>query len=563
MSPPADKRSLRLTLAQINPVVGDLVGNADRAIDAAHSAAAAGSVAVLLPELALSGYPPEDLVFRADFLRECQQELERVARSIPQITVLVGHPQATPTGAANALSVLSGGRIVRTYHKRLLPNYGVFDERRYFVPGDQPVVAEIADTCVGLSVCEDIWPDGPVIDSLPDAGADVILNASASPFKVGKAHEREAMLRRHAKRLGRPIAYCNVFGGQDELVFDGGSIVIDADGEVLARAPQFAEHLLHVEIPLGEGSAAQTTQEIAPPLEPAEHELYAALVTGIRDYVEKNGFRGVIVGNSGGIDSALVLTLACDALGPERVTAVTMPSPYNTGQTLADAHEIANLLGCNSHELAIASLMKGFEATLAPLFAGREPDTTEENIQARIRGTLVMALSNKTGAVVLITGNKSEMAVGYATLYGDMAGAFAPLKDVLKHRVFLLARWRNGNRLDSSRCQAENPIPVSIIDRPPSAELSHGQSDEATLGSYEVLDKVIQQYVEMDLGVDEIVASGVDRDYVLRILRLIDRAEFKRRQAPPGVKVSERAFGRERRMPITARRSHTGSPRLQ
>jgi NAD+ synthetase len=545
---------LKLALAQLNPVVGDLSRNADLVIAAAQKAAESGADLVLFPELVISGYPPEDLVLRSDFLNETLVQLERVAEAVPELTLLVGHPQPVPEGVANALSVIEDGKVVATYQKRLLPNYGVFDERRYFVAGERPLIVERGDLKIGLTVCEDIWPEGPVLASLADSGVDLIVNASASPYQVGKPSDREEMLRAHAQRLGTPIAYCNVVGGQDELVFDGGSVVIGADGSVLARAPQFVEHELLAEVP------AMAPSDEAPPsprLAPGEHELYAAVVTGIRDYVEKNGFPGVIVGNSGGIDSAMVLALAADALGPERVTAVTMPSPYNSPETLADAHEIVRRLGCHSHELPIARLMEGFDATLAPVFEGLAADTTEENIQARIRGTLVMAISNKSGAVVLTTGNKSELAVGYATLYGDMAGAFAPLKDVLKHHVFRLARWRNRHSPDGSKCTAEDPIPDSIIERPPSAELKPGQRDETTLGSYEDLDSVIEQYVEQDLGIEAIVASGLDREYALRIMRLIDRAEFKRRQAPPGVKVSRRAFGRERRMPITARRSHT------
>ncbi|MBJ7354970.1 MAG: NAD+ synthase [Thermoleophilaceae bacterium] len=562
---------LELALAQINPVVGDLVGNADTIIGQIADAEASGAQIVVFPELALSGYPPEDLVLREDFLVSARAQLERVASHATKIVALVGYPMAHPDGVANALAVLADGEVVASYRKQLLPNYGVFDERRYFVPGDELLVINAGGIPIGLSICEDVWFDDPVYSGLSKLGARLILNASASPFHIGKARERESMLSERANRFDLPIAYCNLVGGQDELVYDGASVVIDSNGQVIARAPQFRTDLLRssielaaaptrvnpafVEVPLAAGSAADT--ELAPTLEPREHETYAALMMGIRDYVGKNGFPGVLVGVSGGIDSALVLALACDALGASAVTAVTMPSPFNSPETRADGQELIDRLGCAMHEFSIEPMMETFDQALSPVFAGHGPDQTEENVQARIRGLLLMALSNKFGAMVLTTGNKSEMAVGYATLYGDMAGGFAALKDVPKQLVFALSRWRNKSIPEGSLSDAAQPIPVGIIERPPSAELRPDQSDEATLGSYAELDAIIEQYIEQDLGLDEIVQAGADREFAQKILRLIDLAEYKRRQAPPGVKITHRAFGRDRRMPITARRRYS------
>lgn len=568
---PTSPSRVELALAQINPVVGDLVGNADLIISQIAAAEAAGAQIVVFPELALSGYPPEDLVLREDFLVAARAQLERVASNATSIVALVGYPMAHPDGVANALAVLADGEVVASYRKQLLPNYGVFDERRYFIPGDQPLVINAGGIPIGLSICEDVWFDDPVYSGLSKMGARLILNASASPFHIGKAREREAMLSERANRFDLPIAYCNIVGGQDELVYDGASVVIDSNGQVLARAAQFEPELLRCSIELAEapsrvnpafvgvelpvGAPAQAT--IAATTEPREHEIYAALMMGIRDYVKKNGFPGVLVGVSGGIDSALVLALACDALGPDAVTAVTMPSPFNSPETRADGYELIERLACAKHEFSIEPMMESFDAALSPVFAGREPDQTEENVQARIRGLLLMALSNKFGSMVLTTGNKSEMAVGYATLYGDMAGGFAALKDVPKQLVFALSRWRNQSIPAGSLSSAEAPIPVGIIDRPPSAELRPDQSDEATLGSYAELDSIIEQYIEQDLGLDEIVQSGADRAFAQRILRMIDLAEYKRRQAPPGVKITHRAFGRDRRMPITALRRYS------
>jgi NAD+ synthase (glutamine-hydrolysing) len=574
MTSAAHSQIVELALCQINPIVGDLVGNADLVIEQARVARASGAQVALFPELALSGYPPEDLVLREDFLAAAEAQLMRIAELGGEIMILLGYPEASAHGVGNSLAVIHDGRVVTSYRKRLLPNYGVFDERRYFVAGDANSVIELGNVTAGLTICEDVWFDEPVFSGLASAGASLVFNASASPYHAGKPLERELMLRARSAVHGLPLAYCNLVGGQDELVFDGGSVVIGADGEVLARAPRFETAMLRCSLPVkmrapgvgedtGEAAlpavalpppGAAGENSLAPPAIDREGEVYHALTRGISDYVNKNGFPGVLVGVSGGIDSALVLALACDALGPERVAGVSMPSPYNTPATRSDAQSLIERLGCAGHEFSIETIMQSFEAVLAQPFAGREADATEENVQARIRGTLLMALSNKFGSLVLTTGNKSEMAVGYATLYGDMAGGFAALKDVPKQLVFALARWRNQELPHPGAAVA--PIPRGIIERPPSAELRHGQTDEDSLGSYAVLDDVIERYIERDQGLDEIVAAGVDREYAAKVLRMIDLAEYKRRQAPPGIKITPRAFGRDRRMPITARRRY-------
>lgn len=574
-------RSLSVALCQINPVVGDLVGNRELICMWTERAASAGAQVVLFPELALCGYPPEDLLLRADFVDAAREQLEKLASTVGDQVVCVGFPELANDehGVHNSLAVLQNGQVVATYAKRLLPNYGVFDERRYFMRGNENATIQLGNVTAGLSICEDIWYDDPVASGLKTAGAEIILNISASPFHAGKAQERETMIAQRANRFGLPIAYCNLVGGQDELVFDGASLVVDAQGRKVAQAPQFDESLLICDVPLPEAQIqvaekslpgdkpAQTnspTRKLAtlhlPPAQATaaaplhevsqriEEEVYRAITLGIHDYIGKNGFAGVMIGVSGGIDSALVLALAVDALGPENVTAVVMPSPFNSHETQSDARALADNFGVKRHEFAIKPIMAAFDLVLADVFEGSREDTTEENIQARIRGTLLMALSNKLGALVLTTGNKSELAVGYATLYGDMAGGFAPLKDVPKSLVFKLTRWRN------EIAPNDPPIPTGIIDRPPSAELKHGQRDEDSLGSYDLLDYVIELYIEQNYSAAQIIAQDINPEYVERTLRMIDLAEYKRRQAPPGVKITTLAFGRERRLPITARR---------
>ncbi len=470
--------------------------------------------------------------------------MRELASGIEGIAALVGF--AEPRGDAgeneprahNALALLADGELRATYRKTHLPNYGVFDERRYFEPGGEPAVAEAAGSKVGLTVCEDIWIPGLPETAEVEAGAELILNASASPFHLRKGNAREAMVAERARACGAPIALCNAVGGQDELVFDGHSFVVDEAGKTIARAAQFAEELLVCELP-GGGPVADL-------LGPEAAEVYEALKLGLRDYVEKNGFGHVVVALSGGIDSALVALVATDALGPERVTAVVMPSPHSSAETQGDARKIASNLGIALIEIPISDAMDAYETALAESFDGSAPGLAEENLQARIRGNLVMALSNRFGWLVLTTGNKSEMSVGYATLYGDMAGGFALIKDVPKGLVYELARWRNdvaGSEL----------VPASVLERKPSAELRPGQLDEDSLPPYDVLDRILEAYVERDESPEQIAASGLPADVVNEVIALVDRAEYKRRQAPPGVKITPRAFGRDRRLPITNR----------
>ena len=566
---------MRLALAQINTVVGDLDGNAARIVGRMREARDAGADLVLFPELAVTGYPPEDLLFRPEFLRQARRSLDRIAGETEDIAALVGFPWLE-RDLYNACAVLAGGEVKAIYPKRFLPNYGVFDEVRYFQPGRQLLLLKIGEALIGPTVCEDIWQPGPPATDLALAGAHVIANISASPFHVGKGQEREEMLVTRARDNACWVVLVNAVGGQDELIFDGHSLVIDEEGDVVARAPAFEEALLFVdidvttaiarrlvdarrralarerEIPdpplvdLGEPRASQKPVKpmVAEPLDDLE-QMRLALELGLRDYVEKNGFAEIVVGVSGGIDSALTLALAVEALGADRVHAVSMPSRYSSEETRCDAKALAENLGTSFLELPIDPIFEGFEQTLAGTFEGRERDITEENLQARIRGVLLMALSNKFGWLVVATGNKSELSVGYATLYGDMAGGFALLKDVFKTDVFRLARHLNeraGRKL----------IPESIIDRAPSAELRDNQLDEDSLPPYPALDRVLEAYVEDDRSRDDLT-DGFEPEVVERAIALIDRAEYKRRQAPPGVKLRPKAFGRDRRTPITNR----------
>jgi NAD+ synthase (glutamine-hydrolysing) len=575
---------LRLALAQINPTVGDIDGNAELISEAIGRARDAGAQLVLLPELCLSGYPPEDLLLRGDFLHAVRAALESLAGEVSGIVALVGfperaertnHPPPNPMidplvpPAHNSLAVLAEGEVAAIYRKIRLPNYGVFDERRYFEPGEDPALIEVDGALVGLTICEDIWVPGYPESEEAAAGAQLVVNASASPYNRGKGAAREEMVAARARANGATFALCNAVGGQDELVFDGRSVVVAPTGETLARAREFEPEMLVADLLLaasveetGDGSSStvpviarlrsgpEASREgesgLAPPLGREEDEVYAALTLGLRDYVEKNGFETVVLALSGGIDSALVALLAVDALGPEKVRLVVMPSPHSSPETQADARAIAANLGVELIEIPIADAMRAYEQALAENFEGTEPGLAEENIQARIRGNLVMALSNKFGWLVLTTGNKSELSVGYATLYGDMAGGFAVIKDIFKLLVYRLVRWRNER-------ERRELVPASVLERPPSAELRADQLDEDSLPPYETLDRILEGYVERDEGIEALVAKGLPRDTVEEVIRLVDRAEYKRRQAPPGIRVSTKAFGRDRRLPITNR----------
>ena len=520
---------LRIALAQMNAVVGDIDGNAARVEQLAAEAREEGAQLVVFRELTLTGYPPEDLLLKRSFLRRAHAALEGL--DIAGITAVVGWPEQADGRVHNAAAVVADRQVRAVYRKLLLPNYGVFDERRWFEPGNAPVVADVAGTPVGITVCEDIWAPEPTAATAA-AGARVVVNLSASPYHHGKGMERERMIAGLARDNSVTMAFCNLVGGQDELVFDGHSLIVAPDGDVRARGPQFDEALV-------------LSGQVAEPL-PPEEEIYRGLVTGVRDYVAKNGFEKVVIASSGGIDSALTVLVAVDALGPERVVTVTMPSRYSSEGTKSDARTISENLGVKLHELPIEEATAAYDELLADAFAGREPDLTEENLQARVRGNIVMALSNKFGWLVLTTGNKSEMSVGYATLYGDMAGGFAVLKDVFKQWVYRLVRWRNEQA-------GRELVPGGVLERPPSAELRYEQRDDQSLPPYDVLDAILEGYVENDLDAAELVERGLPEDDVERVIRMVDLAEYKRRQAPPGVKISPKAFGRDRRLPITNR----------
>jgi len=533
--------AVRIAVAQINCTVGDFPGNAQRIAQAAQAAARAGAELLLTPELSLSGYPPEDLLLRGAFFQASDHALAALARDLAPLTdlrVVVGHPLAREGQRFNAASVLSRGVVIGTYCKHDLPNYDVFDEQRYFRPDNRPFVFEIRGTRFGINICEDTW-FSYAPQCAAAAGAQVLLIANGSPFHLGKHEQRVEVLRRNVCRSGLAPVYANLVGGQDELVFDGGSFVLDAQGVQVARAPEFTEHLLLVDVVDGVPQPG-----VCAPVAALEAQAYQALCLGLRDYVDKNGFPGAIIGLSGGVDSALTLALAHDALGPERVRTVMMPSPYTAGISLIDARDMAQRLGVRYDELPIDPVVDAFVATLAAQFAGLEADTTEENIQARTRGTLLMALSNKTGAIVLTTGNKSEMAVGYCTLYGDMAGGFAVIKDITKTLVYRLAHYRNS---------LSAVIPERILTRAPTAELRAGQTDQDTLPPYELLDAVIERYMEEDASLAQIIDAGFPESEVRRIVRMIRKSEYKRRQAPIGIRVTHRAFGRDWRYPITNR----------
>jgi NAD+ synthase (glutamine-hydrolysing) len=569
---------MRIALAQMNTVVGDLEGNRAGIVERLQEARAADADLVLFPELAVTGYPPEDLLLRPGFLRAAARVLEDIAAETRGLTALVGTPHLD-RDLFNACAVCSDGEVKAMYRKQFLPNYGVFDEDRYFQPGRELVLIRCGETLVGPTVCEDIWQPGPPATDLALAGAHVVANLSASPFHVGKGAEREEMLATRARDNSCWIAFVNAVGAQDELIFDGHSLVLDQDGRVVARAPSFEEALLLFEVdattaigrrlrdarrralarargslpnppvveapPPQRASGAPAKPVLVPLLDELE-QMRLALELGLRDYVEKNGFRDVVLGISGGIDSALTAALAAEALGPEHVVCVSMPSQFSSGETKADARRVAEELGARYLEIPINGVIEAIEAALADTFSGTEPGIAEENVQARARGLFVMALSNKFGWLPLATGNKSELSVGYATLYGDMAGGFALLKDVYKTDVFRLARHLNERA-------GKELIPHSVIERAPSAELRPNQRDEDSLPPYEQLDEVLEAYVELDSSREELTTDGFDPEVVDRALELIDKAEYKRRQAPPGVKLRPKAFGRDRRVPITNR----------
>jgi NAD+ synthase (glutamine-hydrolysing) len=570
---------MRLALAQINTVVGDLDGNRDLIHSRLDEARTGGVDLVLFPELAVTGYPPEDLLLRSGFVRAAARSLEQIAVQARDIVALVGFPYFD-TDLYNACAVCANGEVKAVYRKRFLPNYGVFDEDRYFAPGRDLVLLEIGETRVGLTICEDMWQPGPPATDLALAGAELLVNISASPFHVGKEVEREEMLVTRARDNSCFVAFCNAVGGQDELIFDGHSCVLDDEGEVVARAVGFEETLLLVDVEptavigrrlrdvrrralarereatppvqvvrVGDAGVAGKGTHVQPalvPFEPELEQMRLALELGLHDYVVKNGFSDVVISVSGGIDSAVTAALAAEALGSDRIQCVSMPSRYSSQGTRADARRLAESLGSDFREISIEPMFEAYMGALREQFAGKPADLTEENLQARIRSTLLMALSNKFGWLVVATGNKSELSVGYATLYGDLAGGFALIKDVFKTDVFRLARHLNDRA-------GRELIPESIIDRAPSAELRPHQLDEDSLPPYSELDKILEAYVELDRSREELSSDGFDPELVERAVALIDRAEYKRRQAPPGVRLRPKAFGRDRRTPITNR----------
>ena len=566
---------LRLALAQVDPRVGDLEGNAEKVLRRVEEARDAGAELVLFPEMVLTGYPPEDLLLKEHFLRATEEALAAVVAGVEGIVAVVGHPERTED-VFDSIAVIADGRVHTTYRKTRLWNYGVADEERYFQAGAGGAVLDFGGARIGLTICEDLWVPGAPASEEAEAGATLILNASGSPYHAGKGLQRERMLVQRARDNLAAVAFCNLVGGQDELVFDGHSLLVDHEGTVLARAPQFAEALLVANVDLQAALTARLRDtrlrppahaalpevrhagrlerpdrpavhelggEVAELLEP-EAEVYAALCLGVRDYVDKNGFGRVVIGLSGGIDSALTALVAADALGPDRVSCVVMPSRWSSEGTQSDARTLAANLGVHCFDLPIGPAMEIYEQMLADTFEGREPDITEENLQARIRGNLLMALSNKFGWLVLTTGNKSETGVGYSTLYGDTAGGFAVIKDVPKTLVYRLVAFRNAR-------DGAHPVPASLIDRPPSAELRADQKDADSLPDYPTLDAILEAYVEEDADREQLMLAGFPEEAIDRVIGLVDRAEYKRRQAPPGVKITPRAFGRDRRMPIT------------
>ena len=533
-------KTLRIAVAQMNLLVGDIEGNAKRIYEWIVRARDEYQADVIIfPELALTGYPPEDLLLRPGMYDRINAVLENLSQQVKGITALVGFPEKTEEGVYNAIAVLENESCISIARKKYLPNYSVFDEKRYFISSDESTVTTVNDVPLGICICEDIWFSEPV-KKVAEAGAKLILNINASPFHQEKTLEREKVVSQRVNEVNMPVVYINMVGGQDELVFDGQSFVVDANGKLSHRFPAFEEALEVIDF---DKEKLTPLNSSIVPVYSEEESVYQALVTGVRDYVTKNGFSGVVIGLSGGIDSALTLSIAVDALGADKVEAVMMPSRYTLDMSVEDAKKQAELLGINFKIIPIEKPFNTFLELLSDEFSGTEIDTTEENIQARCRGLLLMAISNKKGKMVLTTGNKSEMAVGYATLYGDMAGGYNALKDVKKTLVFRLAEYRNTISAN---------IPQRVIDRPPSAELAADQKDTDSLPEYEILDEILENYVEKDMGLEDIVASGFDREVARRVLHLVDVNEYKRRQAAPGVRITKRAFGRDRRYPITS-----------
>ena len=531
--------NLRIVMAQLDFLVGAIDANAERIL-AACAEARDGLAAdvVVFPELALTGYPPEDLLLRPHFIEQINTAVARLRNEVRGITAVIGYPLQENAMLYNAAAVMQSGEIVGLYRKQHLPNYNVFDEKRYFSPGDAACVVRVGDIPLGITICEDIWVPGPARQAR-DAGAAILVNINASPFHAGKRDEREQILAQRARDNELPVIYVNLVGGQDELVFDGGSLVVERGGKVTQHAPACCEGLYPVDF----RDHCQPVPATCAPVLSTEAAVYDVLVLGVRDYINKNGFGGAVIGLSGGIDSALTLAIAVDAIGADRVAAVMMPSRYTADMSNEDARAEADLLGVDCHEISIEAPFSSFLEVLAGTFQGTEPDTTEENIQARCRGTILMALSNKQHRILLTTGNKSEMSVGYATLYGDMAGGYAPIKDVPKLLVYRLAEYRNS---------LGRVIPQRVIERPPSAELAPDQADADSLPPYALLDPILERYIEQDQGVEQIIAAGFDAAVVRRVAALVDRNEYKRRQAPPGVRITQRAFGRDRRYPLTS-----------
>ena len=542
--------ALRLALAQVNPAVGDLRGNSDLIVTQVHRARESGAELIVLPEMCLSGYPPEDLLLKRHFLEDCRTAMQQLAARIAEDggSVIVGSPELHESQCHNTLAVLEAGQIVATYRKGCLPNYGVFDEKRYFEPGTEPCVIERQGVRIALTICEDIWSlswlDAFVESAKP---FDLLINASASPFHAGKINMRKRLIGDCARHFGCTVAYCNLVGGQDELVFDGRSMIADAEGRILHESRAFCEDLLCVEIE----AAGKCCRLVGSESDRADDEdpvaeVHQALVLGTRDYVRKNGFSRVLIGLSGGIDSSLTAAIAVDALGRDNVVGITMPSRFNTAETISDAERTAQNLGIEFQTIPIAPVLDAFHQTLGRMAGWDDSGIAYENLQARIRGTILMSLSNQLGLLVLTTGNKSETAVGYSTLYGDTAGGFAVIKDVPKTMVYAVSRYIN-------RIAGEERIPDSVIRRIPSAELRPNQKDADSLPDYDVLDRALKGYVELDQGLRDLLAEGLDEETVRRVIGLVDRNEYKRRQCPPGIKITPKAFGRDRRMPITNR----------